>query len=392
MKILEGQNLVNQLRTISEKVKKRLWIVVPYIGSPTTIRKILGKEWFDRPSVSVRLLTDTSDLSCIDAEALQNFYNRGQVRTILGLHAKIYIIDDQCIITSANLTNTAFSKRHEIGVLLTSNETKDVLETFNNWWKKAENISPSKLTKIFTTKNVSKEEKGIAMPKLFDLPNDPGSFIKNPSNKFLQYDRLFDDYVDFSKKYESIQRIWKSQPLFFEVDGFLDYLYSKEKTPSKKYDTAKPKKITDNEQLIQLKKWTAEFKVWASKQENNEWRVNNSKIIKENLAPNKIMSLKKEEIKQTLLCTNAGNSRRGNCNTAINENKLSDVRLAINILVNEHNLTLPQRFNTCSQIKGIGPSIMNELLGFCYPDIYPLINKRSNSGLKFFGYQIKAYN
>ena len=118
MKLLHGQQLVEELRKLSDSVSKRLWIAVPFIGSPTSIRKILGKKWYDTPSVSVKLLTDVTDLTCIDTETIQLFHDRDETKTLQGLHAKIYIIDDKCILTSANLTNTAFTKRHEIGILL----------------------------------------------------------------------------------------------------------------------------------------------------------------------------------------------------------------------------------------------------------------------------------
>jgi phosphatidylserine/phosphatidylglycerophosphate/cardiolipin synthase-like enzyme len=159
MKIIHGQQLVQELRKLSYSVTKRLWVAVPYIGSPTSVRRILGKEWFDSPTVSVKLLIDTSDLSCIDTETLQHFHDRGQVKTLTGLHAKIYIVDDTCLVTSANLTNTAFSKRHEIGILCTPNHAQQVIETFNDWWKQSVNVKPDQLNKIFTTKSGSKEEK-----------------------------------------------------------------------------------------------------------------------------------------------------------------------------------------------------------------------------------------
>ena len=52
---------------------------------------------------------------------------------------------------------------------------------------------------------------------------------------------------------------------------------------------------------------------------------------------------------------------------------------------------LAARMTECNRIKGLGSSSMNEILGFAYPNKYPLINKNSNSGLRFFGYQIRAY-
>ncbi len=395
MKVIQGQDLVTELRRLSDKVSSRLWVAVPYIGSPTTVRKILGKEWFDLPSVSVKLITDTSDLSCIDTETIQYFHNRGQVKTLAGLHAKIYIVDDTCLITSANLTNTAFSKRHEIGILLNSKEAEQVIETYKTWWRKANNVKPETLTKIFKTKTTSKEEKGVPLPKLFDLPNDPGSFIKNLSKRFLNYDRLVADYEDFAMKYASIQRLWKDKPIYLEIDGLFNYLYHHApKTPSKDYSSKPPRNLTEKKQLDEIKKWALSYKQWNKTERDNndiDWRVNNSKKLKRLLAPTKAKALNKSEIEEILSSLNSLNSYPINRTKILNNNSLSDIRKALDNLVNGKE-QLAERMNKSNSIKHLGTSSMNEILGFTNPDKYPLINKNSNSGLRFFGYQIKAYN
>lgn len=395
MKVIQGQDLVTELRRLSDKVSSRLWVAVPYIGSPTTVRKILGKEWFDLPSVSVKLITDTSDLTCIDTETIQYFHNRGQVKTLPGLHAKIYIVDDECLITSANLTNTAFSKRHEIGVLLNSKEAEQVIETYKIWWRKANNVKPETLTKIFKTKTTSKEEKGVPLPKLFDLPTDPGSFIKNLSKRFLNYDRLVADYEDFAIKYASIQRIWKDKPIYLEIDGLFNYLYHHApKTPSKDYSSKSPRNLTEKKQLEEIKKWALSYKQWnKTEKDNNDivWRVNNSKNLKRLLAATKAKTLNKSEIEEILRSLNSLNSYPINRTKILNNNSLADIRKALDNLVNGKE-QLAERMNKSNSIKHLGTSSMNEILGFTNPDKYPLINKNSNSGLRFFGYQIKAYN
>lgn len=395
MKVIQGQNLVTELRRLSDKVSSRLWVAVPYIGSPTTVRKILGKEWFDLPSVSVKLITDTSDLSCIDSKTIQYFHNRGQVKTLTGLHAKIYIVDEECLITSANLTNTAFSKRHEIGVMLDSKEAEQVIETFKVWWKKANNVKPETLTKIFKTKTASKDEKSVQLPKLFDLPTDPGSFIKNLSKRFLNYDRLVADYEDFAEKYSSIQRLWKDKPIYLEIDGLFNYLYHHApKTPSKDFSLKPPRNLTEKKQLEEIKKWALSYKQWNNTEKNNNdigWRVNNSKNLKRLLAPIKAKTLNKSEIEEVLSSLNSLNSYPINRTKILNNNSLDDIRKALDNLVNGKE-ELAERMNKSNSIKNLGTSSMNEILGFTNPDKYPLINKNSNSGLRFFGYQIKAYN
>jgi hypothetical protein len=395
MKIIQGQDLVSQLRKLSDKVSKRLWIAVPYIGSPTTVRKILGKEWFDRPSVSVKLLTDTSDLSCIDTETIQHFYNRGQVKTLKGLHAKVYIIDETCLVTSANLTNTAFSKRYEIGVILNSIGTEKVIEKFKTWWQQSTYVKPETLKKISKTKNSCKEEKSDSLPQLFDLPTDPGSFAKNLSKQFLNYDRLVADYEDFATKYSSIHRLWKSKPIYLEIDGLFNYLYHHApKRPSKKYTSEAPRSLTEKMQLKEIEKWAASYKEWNQTIQNNNdigWRIKNSKNLKRLLSPEKVKTLKKNEIEEILSSLNSLNSYPINRAKIMSNNTLRNIRRALDNLVNGEE-QLAVRMNKCNSIKYLGTSSMNEIIGFTNPNKYPLINRNSNSGLRFFGYQIKAYN
>lgn len=395
MKILHGQNLVKELRKLSGNISTRLWIVTPYIGSPISVRRILGKEWFDSPSVSVKLLTDTSDISCIDTETIQCFYDRGEVKTLTGLHAKIYIIDDNCLITSANLTNTAFSKRHEIGVLLSSTQTKSIIAIFNDWWKKSENVRPDKLNRIFSAIRNSKEETRVSLPPLFKLPEDPGPFVKNLAKRFLNYDRLVADYTDFAKKYSSVQRIWKNKPLYFEIDGLFNYLYHEAPgTLSKSFAQKKPRKLSQTEQINEIKKWAAHYKKWNTTERDGneiEWRMNYSRTLKKSLSPQKVMRLTNDDLEKAFCCLNSLNAYPINRTKILNNNSVPEIREALNQLVNS-NGQLAARMDFCNNIKHLGTSSMNEILGFTSPDKYPLINKNSNCGLRFFGYQIRAYN
>ena len=187
MKILYGEELATTLRNISDSVTKRLWIAVPYIGSPTTISKLLGRKWFEMPSVSVRMLTDVSEVFNVNTETIQLFHSRGEVKTLAGLHAKIYIADDRCLVTSANLTNTAFSKRHEIGILVTANGTNDIVQYFNYLWDNSENIQLETLNKIYKTKRESVEEKKASLPTIHKMPEGAGTFTKNLSKRFLAF-------------------------------------------------------------------------------------------------------------------------------------------------------------------------------------------------------------
>jgi len=47
---------------------------------------------------------------------------------------------------------------------------------------------------------------------------------------------------------------------------------------------------------------------------------------------------------------------------------------------------------TCDRnLRFFGKSSIRELIGWFYPEEYPIVNTNSNSGMKFFGYNLKPY-
>lgn len=171
MQALYGEDLVNELRRISDTVRNRLWIVVPYIGGKSAVEKILGENYMLNRSIDFRLLTDIAEYNNFNAETIKSFLSRGEIKSLPGLHAKIYIIDDYCLITSANLTNTAFSKRHEIGIFLNAEDSKQSIAIFEDWWQKSATVLLENLKPILKKKATSTEEQsGSKLPNLWKLP------------------------------------------------------------------------------------------------------------------------------------------------------------------------------------------------------------------------------
>lgn len=105
MKILSLQNLVDTVRNLADKAEERLWIAAPYLGSYTTVQEILGSAWLKKHRVSFKLLTDVKELNSVSALSIMLLKKRGLIHSLRGLHAKIYVIDNYCIIGSANLTS-----------------------------------------------------------------------------------------------------------------------------------------------------------------------------------------------------------------------------------------------------------------------------------------------
>jgi len=391
MIILYGEELVKELRKHSDNLTERLWIAVPFIGGLQSVRKIIGKNWIENPNVSIRLLTDTDEFNHFNSETIQLIHERGEIKHLSGLHAKIFITDNDCLITSANLTNTAFSKRHEIGIYLDNKASNDTIEVFEEWWKKAEKVSLENLNQLIKKKTTSTEEQsGNHLKTIWVLPSDPVQPSKNLEIKFLNYDSILEQYKNFANKYKSIQRIWKTQPIFFETDCFLNYLFhDADGTPSNEYQKKPPRELTTAQQFSEIKKYAKFFNADIERGAIKRY-TSSSSIIRELLNPRNIKTITKKHVRIVLDQLNGLGSYPWNKDKIINNNSLKELRHALNVLVNSKQL-LAARMTDCNNLKGLGSSSMNEILGFTYPNEYPLINKNSNSGLRFFGYNISAY-
>jgi phosphatidylserine/phosphatidylglycerophosphate/cardiolipin synthase-like enzyme len=100
----------------------------------------------------------------------------GDVKLLKGLHAKVYIIDDKCILTSANLTETAFFKRYEIGVLLEGAEAKEVIDIYKKWWDIGESINSDLGKELINQALLNQDSISDQLPMLWNLPIDLDCF------------------------------------------------------------------------------------------------------------------------------------------------------------------------------------------------------------------------
>ena len=158
MKILTEQILVDEVRELADKAVKRIWLAVPYLGSFETIQRILGINWLTNHKISIKLLTDINEQNSKSVSTISAIKKRGVIRNLNGLHAKIFILDDYCIIGSANLTNTSFTKRYEASILLSANESNSAINLFNEFWKKGKPINDSELEIAARNKTKGEDE------------------------------------------------------------------------------------------------------------------------------------------------------------------------------------------------------------------------------------------
>jgi len=173
MKKVSGIDLFNEIYRKCQSVKNRLWIASPYIGSNNFVSHIVDKNWCLSPKIKFNLLVDYSDKGNCDPKTLRYILNNGaKIKSLKALHAKIYIFDDEVVLTSANLSETAFRRRYEIGVSLDKNESKEFIKYFSYIWNLSEIINTKDLMNEKTFRKrfgKSKDDKSNNFPLLFDI-------------------------------------------------------------------------------------------------------------------------------------------------------------------------------------------------------------------------------
>lgn len=398
MKILSGQTLVDTVRKLADNAKERLWIAVPYLGTYETVQEILGSSWLTKHKISFRLLTDLNELNSVSASSIMLLKKRGLVCSLLGLHAKIFVIDNYCIIGSANLTRTSFTKRYEAAILFFPNESQKPIELFEVFWGKGKKISDVEL-QIQDNKRSPKEDEGFnkGLVTLSKLHKTTIIKAERLGKKYLSFNSIVEQFKDFTKNYETVigKRLWAHVPIYYEIDSFLNYLFEPApRKPSHPYKYIKGKTLNTKEQTELLKKYVLLFKEYVR---NNKIKPNNYKnattVFQKNLSINNYNKLQWDDISTMLWYTNAGSSQPINIHKATNpkNNKLLLVRHLLYNLVNGEEQLEWRMYECDTKIYGISSALMNEILHFYNPKIYPLINLRSCSGLRFFGYQINQF-
>lgn len=377
--ILSGQHLVNALREHCDQAKERIWIASPYIGNFKDVQKIIGGNWM-RSHVDFRVLTDVES-GFIRHDTYTQFKEspNTEIRSLLSLHAKIYLIDDWCLLTSANLTGMAFSARHEVGQVLSGIER--VVTLFDQWWQKAQAVSslpPS------PPKTLTNREDSIKYKALYKLPK----YTSGASDQFL---KKCDQFKEFASLYESVtgrnqQMVREGFSLYEEVDYFFNYLYHYHPDePSKEY-TKEVRSLTSREVKQEIRRY---FKLMSMSYAPGSglWRLDRRDRIRE-ILPFEIQSPKKEEIKEVLGCLHCLYSYSWNKPKILSENNPRSIARAWNKLINAPFIDAQLIEEVIGEIKYFGMSSACELIAWYYPEKYPMINSNSESGMRFFGFDI----
>ncbi|MBE6271821.1 MAG: hypothetical protein E7101_12895 [Prevotella ruminicola] len=380
MKLLTEQQQIDILRNRCDKVQKRIWISSPYIGSLKDIQKIIGGKWL-LPSVDCRILTDV-DSGFIRDDTFDEFVsNNKEVRSLDSLHAKIYIIDDWCLVTSANLTGTAFLCRYEMGIA--TNDISEIEKTFVRWWNMAKAVTD--LTKK-PSKGLVDYQDGHSFKKKFKAP-------PYNSGKQDKYDAICEKYKDFACLYEKTtgrnqQMVSDGFTLLQEVDYLFNYLYHDHpNTPSHGQKVAR---ILNSQQKVkEIKQYFRDMCAYYEK-DPQKWRLKRTKTVQSLLSPNSIKKIGWNEAKEVVLCLHCLSSYPINRTKFLNpkNNDIKDIIDCWNQLLHTGKIDSTKIKYVTDRLNNFGLSSIYELIGWFYPDKYPLMNENSHCGMRFFGYTI----
>ena len=360
--ILSGQSLVDTLREHCDQAKKRIWIASPYIGCFKDVQKIIGGNWM-RSHIDFRVLTDVES-GFIRDDTYTGFMAspRTEIRSLFNLHAKIYLIDDWCLLTSANLTGMAFSARHEVGQVVSGLE--QVVTLFDQWWQKAQAVSS--LPKSFPKSLAERED--LPKPKrLYKLPQ----YTSGASDLFL---KKCDQFKEFASLYESVtgrnqQMVRDGFTLYEEVDYFFNFLYHDHPDkPSKEYNERK-RSLTSREVKQEIHRY---FKSMPYAPGSGQWRLDRRNRIRKILPFKAGDSPQKEEIKEVLGCLHCLHSRPLNKTKILSENDPRSIARAWNRLIKAPSINSQLLEEVIGEIKYFGMSSACELIAWYYPEKYLL--------------------
>lgn len=389
--ILYGTNLVQTIRAEFDKAEKRIYIAVPFIGDWNAVKKIMGTNWISNNGLEMKVLTDIGNDGFINGETIKHFLHRGQIRTLAGLHAKIYIADNSVFITSANLTATAFSKRYEICDFFKISDSHEITDVFEQWWKKGKKVESSWQPDPRRGQSESEAGNISGLKKLWDLPQSDINVLnfKDYQNNIILFNHFLHIYL------EDKERLIPDLNVYHELDAFLNYLFHEDiNKPSYEYLIKKSRILSDYERLSELRKYKRKFKVFLEKNtEFESYRKDRILLVQEKLDIQEIDLMDSKSLAEVTGVLHTMNSLALNRFRFLNpqNNNLKTVKKTFKILLHG-NGPIEERMELCNQsLRYFGKSSIKELVAWYFPDKYPIMNRNTNSGLKFFGYDIDTY-
>lgn len=342
------------------------------IGNKKDMLRIIGGSW-KRRDIDFRVITDI-ETGFIQQDSFNEFINNqpNSIKSLKSLHAKVYIIDDWCLVSSANLTGTAFSKRYEIG---TDDVNLSEVETFfNSLWENKKTKPVTSWSKGKKRSQNEFEDGGVGYERLTNLP--PYTAGMGKMDKYLAQ---CSKYKAFAGTYEKItgrcrDMVDDSFTLLQEVDYLFNYL---EHVVCVSKKLTKVQQRTESSRNSLIKKYFKEISMHYKQNRDHELRrIKSTKLVKKLTSPSKIKTISAKEVRDvldTFNCFGLGRDMHGHASNFIKENSLSDIRYHWDALLNHGDITA-EKVNECCKLKHCRDSSVSELIAWRFPDKYPIMN------------------
>jgi hypothetical protein len=180
-------------------------------------------------------------------------------------------------------------------------------------------------------------------------------------------------------------------PIYFEVDGFLDFLFRHHRDRiSKPFKDEPHRKLNETQRRNEIRTLAQKFKPWAEQNRTDgQWRLTHSKLIQDVLSRDRIKDLSPAGIRQVVEALNCMNDARQR-NRFLTNNSAKSVKQAWTNLLYGKQPLLERRSMCAESLFSFKRSSVQELLGFYDPRTYPIRNLPVNAGLRFFGFDISA--
>ena len=378
-------DLRDYMYNATNRACSRFWIISPFIGNYSFLSILFNFEKLLKFNVDLKLITDLKNFSTQNYKTIKFFAEHGIVKSIDDLHAKLYIIDNENIVTSANFTRKAYMCNWEIAVSSRDEAYKDI---FNKKKKKSFPVSIEQLDELYikskeNINNVNFSDKEEYEDR-WELPSE---LCKNSN-----YETFYKAFKNLEILYKPYQK-WKNTPLKFEIDSFLNYLFHEEGQPSYEYYGCNIyRQLDTREQQQEIEYWANKYHNWVES-DKNTWdnadrRYTYSIIAKKTLIKDvdditidSFISILNECIESYKRM-----NKWLNCDKVVKTNSISQIKEFCKSLL-KTDLKGIDKFIKNNKISGIGPSGIQELLGLCNDDL-PIRNQNTNAGLRFLGYNV----
>lgn len=149
-KFLSCKELYETIQQKSLEAKEILWVCSPYLGLEA--HKVFSQEILKNPPSDIRFvfrLNETSvrrgEVNPYEIQYFMEHFKGSSIKSHDAFHSKIYLFDNSALITSADLTKTAFESNIEVGVLLEDSQVDEVKNFFTqSLWETAKPIGDLK--------------------------------------------------------------------------------------------------------------------------------------------------------------------------------------------------------------------------------------------------------